>query len=173
MSILNVATTEIVSIDKNKTLEEASKSMREHHVGCLVVTDCNDGNERPCGILTDRDIALHLINTSTVNQSKVLNVMESEPIVVRDSDDVFEVSAKMKRFGVRRVPVVGASGEWKGIVSIDDLLQLLSEELRNLAEIYESQSRNEASLLRTLERPKLESIGDKVLTSINRANSKF
>lgn len=173
MSIIDVATTELVSIDKNRSLKDAALKMLDNHVGCLVVTETVDGRENPCGLITDRDIALSLVNAERERDCFISEVMCEAPMVARESEGIFEVSAKMKRFGVRRVPVVGMSGEWKGIVSIDDLLILISEELKNLAGIYETQSKNETQLSQNYKGKQIEFVQNKVLTSANRANFKY
>jgi CBS domain-containing protein len=53
---------------------------------------------------------------------------------IRDDEGVYNATQKMMELAVRRLPVVDDIGRLVGIVSLDDLLALLSRELRNIAE---------------------------------------
>ena len=54
------------------------------------------------------------------------------------------VLRRMRSFGVRRVPVVdGESGELRGIVTVDDALAGLADELANAASLASRQRERE------------------------------
>ena len=50
----------------------------------------------------------------------------------------------MRAYGVRRVPIVDAAGALVGIVSANDMLDLMAEEITALARIVSRQQRREA-----------------------------
>ncbi len=52
---------------------------------------------------------------------------------------------RLHQRGVRRAPVVGASGDLVGIVSTDDLLGIIAEQLCSLARLVERQTRSAGS----------------------------
>ena len=54
----------VITATSENTIEEAARLMRDHHVGCLVVTRENEGQLEPAGIVTDRDIVIELIAKS-------------------------------------------------------------------------------------------------------------
>ena len=66
----------------------------------------------------------------------------------RESEGVLETMQIMRYKGVRRLPIVGKSGELIGIVSIDDLLEVLAEELSELAKIIAREQARETATRR-------------------------
>jgi CBS domain-containing protein len=59
--------------------------------------------------------------------------MTQQPVTVSASDSIEKALREMRRMGVRRLPAVGQRGELVGIVSLDDVLDLLAGELQNVA----------------------------------------
>jgi CBS domain-containing protein len=58
--------------------------------------------------------------------------MSGELVTVREEDSVTEVLRIMRERGVRRVPVLATDGALVGIVSIDDVLDIVAEQLRDV-----------------------------------------
>ena len=99
--------------------------MAERHVGALVVV----ADQRPIGIITDRDLTLRVLAHAHDAHTPVGNVMSPRPFVVHEHDRVDQALYLMRRSGVRRLPIVDDHGKLVGLVSLDDLLVLLSSEL--------------------------------------------
>jgi CBS domain-containing protein len=137
MTIGEICTRVTVFTTREATVADAAKLMRQHHVGSLVVVeDVNGGKRVPVGIVTDRDAVIEVMATGLdANTITVGDIMEQELVTARESEGVFETMQIMRYKGVRRLPVVGKSGELIGIVSIDDLLELLAEEFSELVKI--------------------------------------
>ena len=55
MTAGDICTRPVVTADRDETIVEAARRMRDRHVGALVVVDAS---QRPLGILTDRDIVV-------------------------------------------------------------------------------------------------------------------
>jgi CBS domain-containing protein len=55
--------------------------------------------------------------------------MSSPVLTLRDDDGLLEALDKMSKHGVRRAPVVDRDGRLRGLISVDDLVQLLAGEL--------------------------------------------
>ena len=117
--------------------------MQDKHVGSLIVVDALDGKMVPVGIITDRDMALCLGSTRSPQDLKIEEVMQSKPLLAKVSDGIFETVVRMRESGVRRLPVVQADGTLAGLICADDLLTLLSDEIKSLAQISEKQIRKE------------------------------
>lgn len=127
---------QVVYTTRDTTIYVASKMMRQFHVGTLVVVDEAGGKRVPAGILTDRDIVIG-INALDLD-SKALTVgdiMSTELVTVRAEEGLLEAAEIMRYKGVRRLPVVDADGTLAGIVSIDDLLESLTEEMSEMARV--------------------------------------
>jgi len=74
------------------------------------------------------------------------DVMTPEPLTAADDDGISETLRRMRRLGVRRVPVVGVSGKVSGVLSIDDVVDHLVGQLSNIS----GSVRNELQFERTL-----------------------
>jgi CBS domain-containing protein len=115
---------------------KAAQLMRQHHVGDLVVVDERSGVRLPVGMLTDRDLVIEILAKEVpVTQVTVGDIMSLGVATVRESDGVYEAIQLMRAKGVRRLPVVDALGALAGIVTVDDLLDLLADEIAGLAKV--------------------------------------
>jgi len=143
MPIGEMCNREVVFARRDETIASAARLMREHHVGDLVVVDERDGSRVPVGVLTDRDIVVELI-AKDVDMSKLTvgDAMSPHLFSVREGDGVYDTIQLMRSKGVRRVPVVNERNLLIGIVSVDDLLELLADEFSALAQLtFKQQAR--------------------------------
>jgi len=101
------------------------------------------------GLLTDRDIVTDII-AAEVNPDtlRVEDVMTTELVTARETDSLIDLLRSMRRKAVRRIPVVGARAELVGLVTLDDLLDIVSEELVLLVGAIDSQSQRERPMRR-------------------------
>jgi signal-transduction protein with cAMP-binding, CBS, and nucleotidyltransferase domain len=143
MSLKEVSKPKVITISKKSTLKDAARLMQDKHVGSLVVVDALDGKLIPIGMITDRDMALCLSSTRTPQDLIIEEVMQSKPLLAKVSDGIYETVVRMRESGVRRLPVVQADGTLAGVICADDLLTLLSDEIKSLAQIPEKQIRKE------------------------------
>jgi CBS domain-containing protein len=72
-------------------------------------------------------------------QSQVCKVMSKPAKCVHSSEGVFDATQSMMDYAVRRLPVVDDDGELVGLVTLDDLLRVLSRELSNLSQSIKSE----------------------------------
>ena len=127
---------EVVFATTKTSLTEAAQLMRQYHVGDLVVMDLIDDKRVPVGIVTDRDIVIEVIAKSLpVKDFMVGDIMSPQLISVQEKDGVVETIRLMRANGIRRIPVLNEEGGLAGIISVDDLLDLLAEELTELAKV--------------------------------------
>jgi CBS domain-containing protein len=52
----------------------------------------------------------------------------------------------MRRDGVRRVPVIGHSGELVGVLSLDDIVEYLAKQLAEVSGSIQAELKNESTL---------------------------
>jgi CBS domain-containing protein len=144
MSIGDICNRETVFARKDSSISQAAQLMREHHVGDLVVVEEKAGRLIPVGILTDRDLVIEILAKDVdMHNVTVGDVMSSELMTARESDGLYETMQRMRAKGVRRVPVVDANGALAGIVTVDDLLDLLADELTALARLLSREQARE------------------------------
>ena len=146
MPVGEICNREVVISDKSMSVVEAARLMRTHHVGDLVVVDERDGRKLPVGIVTDRDIVVEVV-AAGVNPDalKVGDIMGLDVATVRESEGLFEALRYMRNKGVRRMPVVDSAGGLVGLLTLDDLLSLLAEEMTELAKLVSQERQREAA----------------------------
>jgi CBS domain-containing protein len=120
----------VVTASPKDSLACVAGRMQGHNVGAVVVTE----NDKPVGIVTDRDLALAMGARAVSPQAPVEKVMASNVRTIFAEEGVFTATRQMRDYEVRRLPVVDAEGRLVGIVTLDDLLRLLGREQYNLAE---------------------------------------
>ena len=111
--------------------------MKEEDVGSVIIED----DEKPVGIVTDRDLVLKVLEPrSDPSAVSTAEIMTETPVTVTADEGLFEAMEKMHEHSVRRLPVVDADDEIAGIVTLDDLVVLLTDELDDLAGVIEAES---------------------------------
>jgi len=145
MGVGEVCNRVVVVTGKSSSVVEAAQLMRSHHVGDLVVIEERDGRNYPVGIVTDRDIVLEVVAAGVNPEAlRVGDIMGPEVATVRESEGLFEALRYMRDKGVRRMPVVDSTGELVGILTMDEVLGLLAEEMTELAKLVSHERQREA-----------------------------
>jgi len=155
MKIRDFCSKKVITVAAAASLREASNLMRAQHTGALIAVETKDGEERPVGILTDRDIVIAVLGQpgALPDGVRVCDIMSAQLAVAREDDGVFEASRTMREHGVRRLPVVSGDGALRGMVTFDDILSVVSTEMGNLA----------AALKRGTEREALQQRLDRII----------
>lgn len=129
MSLRELCETEVVTCTLEASVAEVARLMRDRHVGAVIVLV----DRRPVGIVTDRDLTIEVLASGLASETPVRDVMTHDPACARVESGLADAAQIMREHGVRRLPVVNSHGELFGVVSLDDLLALLGEELASLA----------------------------------------
>jgi signal-transduction protein with cAMP-binding, CBS, and nucleotidyltransferase domain len=145
-----VCETRVVTTSADTLLPDAALEMRRMQVGALVVVEQRTGGTWPIGIVTDRDLAATLTADGRSTTRRVGEVMSRNLVVASEDDDFFDGLTRMRRFGVRRLPIVGADGCLRGIITLDDVIDVLSAKLREAASVVPRERRIEARLVATV-----------------------
>ena len=104
--------------------------MRDEDCGIVPITEGN-GESRVVGVVTDRDIALHLGEKDTKPSAvRVSDVMTTNLVSIEPNADIREVSRKMQEAQVRRVLVV-EGGRLRGVIATADLARASSDSGRD------------------------------------------
>ena len=149
MPIGELCVRQVVIASRDTSVLDAAKLMRHHHVGDIVVTEESNGRRVPVGIVTDRDMVLEVLAEELdPRRISVEDIMNPELITVRESEETLPAIQQMRAKGVRRVPVVRDDGALAGILAVDDLLELLAEEMGELAKLIAREQKREVELRR-------------------------
>ncbi len=144
MSVGEICNREVIVIQRDATVVEAAKLMRQYHVGAVIVVEKRDGRQVPVGVVTDRDLVIEVVATELdENVITVGDIMAQEVFTIKESAASYEAIELMRRRTARRLPVVDDAGELTGILTLDDALQLLSEELLDLAKLVRYEQKKE------------------------------
>jgi CBS domain-containing protein len=136
MPIGDVCIRDVVVASRETTAREAARLMAENHVGNLVVVEDISGRRVPVGIITDRDIVRNVVaNALDASLFMLGDLVARDVVTIREDQGVFECVQQMRINGIRRMPVVDLKGGLVGIISLDNLIQLLAEEMSELAKV--------------------------------------
>lgn len=144
MSVGEICNREVIVIQRDEPVVEAAKLMRQFHVGSVIVIDKADGRTVPAGIVTDRDLVVEVMATE-LDETVITvgDIMAPDVFTVKEGTATSDAIELMRRKTIRRLPVVDESGELVGILTLDDALQLLSEELLDLAKLVRYEQKKE------------------------------
>jgi CBS domain-containing protein len=135
-TVAEICNREVVVVERNASILNAARLMRDYHVGDLVVVEERDGQRIPVGIVTDRDIVIEVIAEEVAfDEVTVEDIMSLEIVTAREGDDLLDTLKRMRTHGIRRVPVVNGSQALIGILTVDDVIEVLAEELNDLARL--------------------------------------
>ncbi len=114
---------------------------------CQREVDLADANETAhavgsgLGARADRDLAIQVVGRGhDPREIRVKDLMTTELRTVAEDAPIEEALAAMRREGVRRLPVVGWNDQLVGVISLDDILALLAEELGQMGAVLEKTS---------------------------------
>jgi CBS domain-containing protein len=131
-----VRSVDVAAMDE--TAMTVARRMHSRNVGLLVVVD---KDQRPLGLVTDRDLVVRVMAAGRdPNQTLVSELMTRLPHSVGEETPIEEALGIMRCGPCRRLPVVGRDGRLVGILSLDDVLDLLSEEFADIGRLVRKES---------------------------------
>ena len=135
---------DVVVIEKTESVREAINLMRKNHVGDVVIVEMRENVSIPLGILTDRDIVVEILAEDVDLDTVIVgDVMSYQLVTTVEETKLLDAVKLMRIKGVRRLPVVNESGELQGILSADDILELVVEQLSDIVSLVSNEITNE------------------------------
>jgi len=121
----SVMTTEYVALRPQMTVADAFEKIRKvgldkETIYTLYVTDTK---RRLCGIVTARELLL------AESDALIGSIMEENVISMTTSDHREEVALALSRYGFLAMPIVDSENRLVGIVTVDDAMDVLQEEI--------------------------------------------
>lgn len=144
MKVIDMAVHEVATITADKSICDCAKQMRLEHVGSLVVvTD----DQTPLGMITDRDIAIEVVARNLDPMKLTVQDVMTTPVVTASPNESMVVAlARMREFGVRRLPIIDDEGKLVGVISNSNLVEELSALLDSLVRNIHSSKTREVAL---------------------------
>ena len=116
-TIRDLMTSNVETVGPDHTAKDAAAFMLSADTGSIPV--CQD--DKVIGMITDRDIAVRGIAAGKGPDCSVRDLMSSDVICARDTDDAHAVAHQMSQAQVRRLPVLDSDDRLIGMVSLGDL----------------------------------------------------
>lgn len=133
---------DVVTADENESVVEAAQRMARLAVGDLIVVkDRPQGQPHPIGIVTDRDLVVRVLACPGVSPAttKVGDVMQRELVTATEDDDIEAIVDKMRVHAIRRVPIVDRLGGLQGVISLDDVIGWMRDQMLTAAKLLDRQ----------------------------------
>lgn len=136
MPVKNLAV-DVVTASADTSVKALAQTMLDEELGDLVIA----ADDKPVGIVTDRDVALAVARYDDLSELTAEDVMTSDPVTIHEDATAVELPATMAESQVRRIPVVDDDGTLVGVATLDDVVATAGEMLDDAASVIEGQSR--------------------------------
>jgi CBS domain-containing protein len=134
MPVTDLARSDVVTADLETPVPDLAERMADENVGSIVITE----GDEPLGIVTDRDLAVRALTDAAPTDLVAENVLSEDLVTVPADAGFYEATELMSEHGVRRLPVTDG-GDLVGIVTADDLHELLADEQEQFADVIRAQ----------------------------------
>jgi CBS domain-containing protein len=124
----------------DETVRAVAERMAAAGVGTVVVLD---SDQRPAGILTDRDVALRCVAARRdPDTTAVRDVMSAPVACIHESTPIESALSRMTGVRARRLAVVDDEERLVGVLALDDVLELLAEEVTTIGKLLGQRARS-------------------------------
>jgi signal-transduction protein with cAMP-binding, CBS, and nucleotidyltransferase domain len=135
MPLEDLARSDAVTADPETPVAELAATMDEESVGSVVITN----DETPVGIVTDRDLTVRVLGEEVDPTDQTADDVMTEDLCTAEPDAGFyEATNLMANHGVRRLPICEGD-TLVGIISADDMTELLADEQQQLGDVIRAQ----------------------------------
>jgi len=136
MSVGSYSQRSVCTAKPDETLRAVAQRMEKEGTGSLVVVE----EDRAVGVLTDRDLVLHVLaGRRDAGETRVRDAVQRSAFTIGGDARLTDATNLMRRHRLRRLPVVEAEGRVVGMISADDVVRLLAEEITGLARVAAAQ----------------------------------
>ena len=135
MPIEDLARSSVVTVSPDDSIQSVAQTMEVESVGSVIV----ENDAKPVGIVTDRDLTMRVIaNGEEPTTGPVAAIMTENVTTVDRKDGFYTAMERMRENGVRRLPVC-ENGDLVGIITADDMTELLADEQQQIADVLRTQ----------------------------------
>lgn len=111
---------ELAIANEGSSVAEIAKIMADRNVGTVLITD-TDGHLS--GLITDRKITTEIVAKKKTPRTPIKELMTENLVVAKANNPVCTEVQHMNDESIRRIPVVGDTGQLLGVLSIADVAQ--------------------------------------------------
>lgn len=126
MEILKVEqwmTKNVITVNRDCNSALIAELMKNNNIGSLVVVN----NNQPVGIVTERDLVRKVMaRHRDPHQTIVEDIMSMNVITVDTGMQIKDVSRRMVKYNIKKMPVVN-DGNLVGIITTTDIVKILAQ----------------------------------------------
>ena len=126
ITVKDIMTKSVISVDSTFTVNEAAKMMEDAKVGAVIVME----NNTPVGIVTDRDFVVKIVAHAYQITTPVKQIMSSPLIATSPDETVMMVADLMHTRNIRKLPVID-NDQVVGMITSTDLVNQLAISTEN------------------------------------------
>ncbi len=128
----------VYTVSPDDSVIDVARLMVEGDVGDVIVAK----DQKPVGILTDRDIVVRVLGAGLdAREVRVREVMSKPPVTISRNEEITAAIGLMSLHGIRRLPIVDENNRVVSILTLDDLILLGLDNQPELKEIVRQQLR--------------------------------
>jgi CBS domain-containing protein len=142
MKIGEICSRRPITASASASLEELGRLMFEKHVGTIILTRTPADRPIPVGIITDRDVICAQIEHGGTDLGSLpaAKYMSPDPLSFCENVRVEEALGRMRTRGVRRAIVLDESGALIGLLSVDDIVLRLADQITAIGRLLGTQA---------------------------------
>ena len=137
MNVADVIRTrvQVFAISEGTSAHEAARYLRDHQVRAVGVLD---GAGKLVGVVSQSDISDKVAAENKSAGICVSEIMTRQLVTVPPEMSLDECLRQMEMHGIFHLLVVDAQGEFRGMISVTDLLQVIASDQKARADMLES-----------------------------------
>lgn len=137
MNVADVIRTrvQVFAVTQETTVHEAARYLRERQVRAAGVLD---GAGKLVGVVSQSDISDKVAAENKSAGIPVSEIMTRELVTVSPEMALDECLRQMEKHGIFHLLVVDLRGEFRGMISVTDLLQVIASDQKARADMLES-----------------------------------
>ena len=137
MSVGRLCSRVVATASSSENIRTAAERMFGLEIGTLVVVEPPG---HAVGILTDRDIALRCVaGGADPSETPIAELMSTPAHGVDEHTPIEDAIARMAALGLRRLVVTGENNRVVGVLSLDDVLELIVGQTRAIGQLLKQQ----------------------------------
>jgi signal-transduction protein with cAMP-binding, CBS, and nucleotidyltransferase domain len=138
MSVGRICSRVVVTASPDESVLTVARRMKEQNVGTVVVVS---ETSKPLAIVTDRDVTLRCVaQEMNAKDTPVSAIMTREVKAVDESAPIEQALRTMAGTGTRRLVVTGELGVLRGVLALDDVIELIAEETESIGKLLRQAS---------------------------------
>ena len=94
-AVKEIMSTRLEKIEVTKTAQEAAKKMNDKRISSVLVVDRDNKTENPIGIVTERDLVIHVCAEGTNSRDVGVREIMSSPIATIEPQATVETAADL------------------------------------------------------------------------------